>query len=58
MAIENYPDIGVLVKIVMQSGAYFQGYWDGDRWYIGVDSNQFDAPLDQDLIAYWEYNTE
>ena len=52
---ENYPDIEVNVKIVMQTGAVFQGYWNGERWYVGVDENQYDAPLDESLIAYWEY---
>lgn len=52
---ENYPEIGLNVKIVMHNGAEFEGYWDGDRWYVGVGDNQYDAPLADDLIAYWEY---
>ena len=52
---ENYPDLGATVKIIMQNGAEFQGYWDGERWYVGIGDNAYDAPIDVDLMAYWEY---
>jgi hypothetical protein len=55
---ENYPESDQEVKVVMQNGAMFRAYWDGERWYVGVSDNGYDAPLDSSLIAYWEYITD
>jgi len=53
MAINNFPDLGTNVRVVMSNGSEFTGYWDGLQWWVGINNDPNDLPVENDFVVRW-----
>lgn len=52
----NYPDIGLDVVVILDTGEEKIGYWDGSIWMQGVENDSNDAELVGNVIN-WRTNS-
>lgn len=48
----EYPDIGLVVVAILDTGEEKLGYWDGTKWMQGVDYNPDDIELPGNIVSW------
>jgi hypothetical protein len=50
----EYPPIGLVVKVVLNTGEEKYGYWTGTTWMEGVDNDPIDIEINENVISWRE----
>ena len=51
------PPIGQEVEVTLAGGGSCLAYWKDGQWWIGVEDDPLDAPLNQSVVK-WELRSE
>ena len=58
MSMETYPEnLGQNVHITLVDGTQTDGYWDGLQWWVGIENDGNDLPIDNAFVASWQQFT-
>lgn len=50
---QQLPPVGEQQEITLANGDKFLAVWDGLQWWMGVDNNPNDVPVDNGFVASW-----
>lgn len=53
----EYPALGLVVTVVLDTGEEKLGYWDGTVWMEGVDNSPVDVELTENVVSWREYGS-
>lgn len=48
----EYPPLGAVVIVILDTSEEKLGYWDGSIWMQGVDDNPIDIPIDGNVVSW------
>jgi hypothetical protein len=48
----EYPQLGLVVIVILDTGEEKFGYWDGTIWMEGVDDNPNDIEMTGNIVSW------
>lgn len=51
---ETKPQIGIQVSIQVANGSTFTGYYDGLQWWVGINDDPNDLPINNEFVTGWQ----
>lgn len=52
---QTKPDVGIQVEITLANSSKFTAYWDGLQWWMGVNDDPNDVPVNNDYVVSWQH---
>lgn len=54
MATANYPEVGGKANARLASGSRYEARWDGLRWWLKVNGDRSEVPVERGYVVAWE----